>query len=59
MYISNYGGYSIKFSFQNNGLGLYMIIEIIHLLNGDLKIEENKPNGTVISIVVDSKINTH
>ncbi|MCO6173418.1 ATP-binding protein [Flavobacterium sp. NRK F10] len=44
-----------RFSFQENSLGLYMLIEIIHLLDGDFKIENNHPHGTIISFVIDSR----
>lgn len=50
---------STKFSFQNHGLGLYLVIDLINLLNGDFSIKSNKPQGTIINIVVDSKINIH
>lgn len=47
---------SEKFSLQNSGLGLYLIMDLIHYLNGDFSIEKNLPNGTLINIIVDSKI---
>lgn len=48
-----------KFNFQNNGLGLYLVIELINLLNGDFRINKNNPNGSRIEIVVDSKISNY
>ena len=50
---------STKFNFQNNGLGLYLVIELIHLLNGDFRINKNNPNGSRIEIIVDSKISNY
>lgn len=56
-YTSLFNNYeNSKFNFQNNGLGLYLVIELVNLLNGDFKIIKNKPKGTIIEIVVDSKI---
>ena len=48
-----------KFNFQNNGLGLYLVIELINLLNGDFRINKNNPNGSRIEIIVDSKITNY
>ena len=44
---------------QNNGFGLYLVIELINLLKGDFRINKNNPNGSRIEIIVDSKITNY
>ena len=50
---------SIKFNFQNNGLGLYLVIELVNFLNGFFIIKKNTPNGSIIEIVVESKFSNY
>jgi len=42
-----------KLILRNNGMGLNMIIELIHILNGDLKIYSEGGKGSKIEIITD------
>lgn len=42
-----------KLMLRNNGMGLHMIIELIHILHGDLKISNISDKGSRIEIITD------
>ncbi|MES2575863.1 MAG: HAMP domain-containing sensor histidine kinase [Bacteroidota bacterium] len=42
-----------KLMLRNNGMGLHMIIELIHILHGDLKISNKNDKGSKIEIITD------
>ena len=42
-----------KLMFKNTGIGLHMIVELIHILHGDLKFYNNDGNGTRVEIITD------
>lgn len=42
-----------KLILRNSGMGLPMIIELIHILHGDLKISNNHDKGSKIEIIID------
>lgn len=42
-----------KLSLQNYGLGLHMVLELLRLLNGDLKIYSKENEGTKVTIIFD------
>jgi signal transduction histidine kinase len=42
-----------KLSIQNYGIGLHMVLELVKLLNGDLKINTKKNEGTTMEIILD------
>ena len=43
-----------KLSIQNYGLGLHMVLELLRLLKGDLKIDSNEKEGTIVTVIIDS-----
>lgn len=43
-----------KLFIQKNGLGLYMVLELLKLLNGDVKIDSEENKGTKITIILDA-----
>jgi signal transduction histidine kinase len=42
-----------KLMLRNSGIGLHMIVELIHILNGDLKFYSEYGNGSKIEIITD------
>lgn len=42
-----------KLILRNNGMGLHMVIELIHILHGDLKISSEVSKGSKIEIITD------
>ncbi|SEQ15583.1 ligand-binding sensor domain-containing protein [Flavobacterium urocaniciphilum] len=42
-----------KLIIQKNGLGLYMVLELLKLINGDIKINSEENKGTKITIILD------
>lgn len=42
-----------KLMLRNNGIGLHMIIELIHIIHGDLKISNKAEQGSKIEIITD------
>ena len=43
-----------KLVIQNYGLGLHMVLELLRLLKGDLKIDSNEKEGTIVTVIIDS-----
>lgn len=43
-----------KLFIQKNGLGLFMILELLKMLNGDIKIVSEENKGTKITIILDT-----
>lgn len=39
---------------KGSGLGLYIVKELLKRSNGDIKVEDNKPNGTIFTISIKS-----
>ena len=54
-YLSLYENFNTeKLFIQKNGLGLYMVLELLKLLNGDIKIDSEENKGTKITIILDA-----
>jgi signal transduction histidine kinase len=42
-----------KLMLRNSGIGLHMIVELVHILNGDLKLSSEDGKGSKIEIITD------
>lgn len=46
-----------KLLLQKYGMGLHLVLQLIHILNGKIELENNRPTGTVFKITLKSVAN--